>query len=170
MTADGNSQALTVKQTRFVEEYCIDFNGAQSAIRAGYSENSAKEIASENLTKPNIAEAIAKRLESLEKKGSVKREWVISKLVENTQRSMTATPVFDKDGCETGEYTYQGNVANKSLELIGKHLGMFEEKHKHLHEGSATVYVIPSNDRGATAEDGDPSPSGTADRLPDDTR
>ena len=45
---------LSDKQKRFCEEYCLDWNGSKAAIRAGYSESSAKEIASENLTKPNI--------------------------------------------------------------------------------------------------------------------
>lgn len=45
---------LTDKQERFCYEYCIDFNATQAAIRSGYSERTAKEIGSENLTKPNI--------------------------------------------------------------------------------------------------------------------
>ena len=45
---------LTRKQERFCEEYVIDFNGTRAAIAAGYSEKTAAEIASENLTKPNI--------------------------------------------------------------------------------------------------------------------
>jgi phage terminase small subunit len=49
---------LTGKERRFCEEYVIDWNGARSARVAGYSENSAKEIASENLTKPNIKQYI----------------------------------------------------------------------------------------------------------------
>lgn len=49
---------LTDKQRRFCEEYVIDWNGSRAAIAAGYSENTAKEIASENLTKPNIQEYI----------------------------------------------------------------------------------------------------------------
>lgn len=50
---------LTDKQKKFCEQYVLDFNGAQAAIRAGYSEDTAKEIASENLTKPNIQEYLA---------------------------------------------------------------------------------------------------------------
>ncbi len=50
--------ALTAKQQRFVEEYLIDLNATQAAIRAGYSKKAAKEIGCENLTKPNIAAAI----------------------------------------------------------------------------------------------------------------
>ena len=56
---------LNDKQTRFVEEYCRDFNATQAAIRAGYSSDSARAIGCENLTKPNIAAAIAGRLKTL---------------------------------------------------------------------------------------------------------
>ena len=52
---------MTKKQKRFVEEYLIDLNATQAAIRAGYSPDSAKEIGSENLTKPDILQAIRKR-------------------------------------------------------------------------------------------------------------
>ncbi|MGH1397824.1 MAG: terminase small subunit [Alphaproteobacteria bacterium] len=45
---------LTARQEQFCREYLIDLNATQAAIRAGYSENSAKEIGSENLTKPHI--------------------------------------------------------------------------------------------------------------------
>jgi hypothetical protein len=50
---------LTAKQQRFVEEYCIDLNATQSAIRAGYSEKTAHQIGYENLRKPEIAEAVS---------------------------------------------------------------------------------------------------------------
>lgn len=53
---------MTKKQKRFVEEYLIDLNATQAAIRAGYSPTTAKEIGCENLTKPNISEAIAKAM------------------------------------------------------------------------------------------------------------
>ena len=47
---------LTAKQQRFCDEYLIDLNATQAAIRAGYSEKNARNIASENLAKPNIRE------------------------------------------------------------------------------------------------------------------
>lgn len=56
---------LTTQQKRFVEEYCVDWNGTQAAIRAGYSEKTARSIGSENLTKPNIRAAIDARLTQL---------------------------------------------------------------------------------------------------------
>lgn len=51
--------ALRGKQQRFVDEYLIDRNATQAAIRAGYSAKTATVIGAENLTKPNIKEAIA---------------------------------------------------------------------------------------------------------------
>jgi|CXWL01.1.fsa_nt_gi phage terminase small subunit len=50
---------LRPKQLLFVQEYLVDFNATQAAIRAGYSRKTARSIAQENLTKPIIVEAIA---------------------------------------------------------------------------------------------------------------
>ncbi len=56
---------LTPKQQRFVEEYLIDLNATQAAIRAGYSEKTANEIGAENLAKPSIAKAIQDALKDV---------------------------------------------------------------------------------------------------------
>lgn len=56
---------LTDKQRRFIEEYCVDYNATRSAKAAGYSENTASETGYENLRKPQIAEAIKKRMAEL---------------------------------------------------------------------------------------------------------
>lgn len=50
--------ALTAKQRRFVEEYLVDLNATQAAVRAGYSQKTAGQIGGENLEKPEIAAAI----------------------------------------------------------------------------------------------------------------
>ena len=55
----------TDKQKRFVEEYCVDFNATQAAIRAGYSEKTARQSASRNMADPDIQAAIEERLEAL---------------------------------------------------------------------------------------------------------
>ena len=52
------NRSLTPKQARFVHEYLVDLNGAQAAVRAGYSPKTSRSIASENLTKPNIRAAV----------------------------------------------------------------------------------------------------------------
>lgn len=56
---------FTDKQRRFIEEYTVDFNATQAAIRAGYSENTAGVIGHENLQKPKISDAIQQRLDEL---------------------------------------------------------------------------------------------------------
>ncbi|HVA57287.1 MAG TPA: terminase small subunit [Gemmatimonadaceae bacterium] len=119
---------LTAKQGRFVDEYLIDLNATQAAIRAGYSERTARFIGAENLTKPNIAAAIAARTAEVCERLGLTKEWVLTRLKENVERAMQAEPVKDSKGKETGEYTYQGAAANKALELLGKHVGLFTDK------------------------------------------
>ena len=61
---------MTPKQQRFVDEYLVDLNATQAAIRAGYSKKTARSQACENLTKPDIQSAIAKaRLEQQKRTG-----------------------------------------------------------------------------------------------------
>lgn len=71
---------LTDKQARFVEEYLVDLNATQAAIRAGYSEDTARSIASENLSKPDIAEAIAAAQAERSKRTQVTQDMVIQEL------------------------------------------------------------------------------------------
>jgi len=59
---------LSEKQKRFCEEYTVDFNGLQAAIRAGYSEKTANQQASRLLTKVNIQQYIKGLQEKLSKK------------------------------------------------------------------------------------------------------
>lgn len=75
MMAEGKE--LTAKQIKFCEEYLIDLNGAQAAIRAGYSRNAAKEIASENLTKPNIQAYLSQRQEELQQATGITQKRVL---------------------------------------------------------------------------------------------
>ena len=107
---------LTPKQQRFVEEYLIDLNATQAAIRAGYSEKTAKEIGSENLTKPNIAKAIAEAQEKLSNKTQVTVEMVVQGLLNEA-----------KDLSEGS--TQSARVS--AWAHLGKHLGMFKDKIEH---------------------------------------
>jgi len=72
--------SLTPKQARFVDEYLIDLNATQAAIRAGYSEKTAAIIGHENLRKPNIAAAVAQRQEKLAAKLEVTAESIVAEL------------------------------------------------------------------------------------------
>jgi hypothetical protein len=61
---------------------------------------------------------------------AVERAWVVAVLIQNVQRAMQVEPVRDHEGTPSGYYTYQGGVANKALELLGKELGLFQTKHE----------------------------------------
>ena len=74
--------ALTAKQQRFVDEYLIDLNATQAAIRAGYSEKTARSVGSENLTKPDVADAIAQRQQRIAKRAEVTVESLAIELEE----------------------------------------------------------------------------------------
>jgi phage terminase small subunit len=71
---------LTAKQQRFVEEYLAGRNGTKAAIRSGYSSKTACAIASENLKKPNISAAIARRTAARRRRFDTDAERVIKEL------------------------------------------------------------------------------------------
>lgn len=73
-----SGEKLTPKQQRFVDEYLIDLNATQAAIRAGYSEKTAKEIGCENLSKPHIAAEIEKARQKTANKLEITRERVLA--------------------------------------------------------------------------------------------
>ena len=74
------SKKLTEKQKCFVEEYLVDLNATQAAIRAGYSPDTARATGHENLTKPNISEAIQTAIEERSKRTQIDQDMVIKEL------------------------------------------------------------------------------------------
>lgn len=123
---------LTAKQEKFCQEYMIDLNATRAAIRAGYSEDTAKQIGYENLTKPYIADRIAEVMAEAAARTNVTADYVLSSLHEVAERCMQATPVYlrgdDSEEPEPEEWRFEHTGANKALELLGKHLGLFIEK------------------------------------------
>ena len=105
-------------------------NGTQAAIKAGYPESSAHVVSSQLIRNPKIIKALAVQGKEIEAKSSIDMAWVIDKLVEVVDRSMNAVEVFDKEGNSTGEWSFNGAVANRGLELIGKHFGGFIDRHE----------------------------------------
>jgi len=77
--------ALTQKQGLFVDEYLIDLNATQAAIRAGYSKKTAGQIGDENLKKPQIAQAINEAIASRNKRAQIDADYVLRRLVEIDQ-------------------------------------------------------------------------------------
>lgn len=89
---------LTPKQLRFVDEYLIDLNATQAAIRAGYSVKSAALIGHENLRKPNIASEVAKRQSKRAGKLDVTAESVVAELAKLGFCNMQDYMSSGKDG------------------------------------------------------------------------
>jgi phage terminase small subunit len=69
--------ALTAKMIRFAEEYIVDLNATQAAIRAGYSERTAKSIGQENLTKPDLQEYIQNLMDERSKRTEITADMVL---------------------------------------------------------------------------------------------
>lgn len=121
---------MNEKYKRFCEEYMIDNNGMQAAIRVGYSEKRANVTACELLNKQEIKDYIAILRKDLAEKTKLTSEWVINRFKEISDKCMTVEPVMImRNGqlVESGEYKFDSSGANKATEMIGKHLGVFEK-------------------------------------------
>lgn len=132
---------LTPKQEAFCREYLIDKNGTQAAIRAGYSPKTANEQASRLLADVNIASRVRELREEQEQRTEITADFVIQSLKEVALRCMTNKPVMewdyeakelvqkvDENG--QGVYEFDSQGANRALELLGKHKGIFEVDNK----------------------------------------
>lgn len=158
--ADG----LTAKQQRFVDEYLIDLNASQAAIRSGYSEATARSQGQRMLTNADIAEAVNRAIEDRAKRVGVTQDMVLRELAKMgfsnmldyltprndglvsidfsalTREQASAIQEVTIDQVRLPEKDEKGNdvradrvkfkLADKrgSLELLGKHLGMFKDK------------------------------------------
>lgn len=78
---DAPQLGLTDKQQRFVDEYLVDLNGTQAAIRAGYSVDTARQMASENLSKPYIQAAIAEARKAQQERTGITADRVLREIV-----------------------------------------------------------------------------------------
>lgn len=141
---------MTKKQELFVQEYLIDLNATQAAIRAGYSTHTAKEIGCENLAKPNLRACIDKAMAERSKRTGVNADRVIQELariafvkandVVDVDSAKVKSTASDDDKAAIASIkikTVRGESVDsverevrfadkiKALELLGKHMGMF---------------------------------------------
>ena len=126
--------ALTEKQKRFCDEYLIDLNATQAAIRAGYSEKTARQTATENLSKPYIREYIDKRLAEKEAQLIADQDEVLKYLTSVLRGESQSTEIVVEgigDGCSearTIEKKPSEKDRLKAAELLGKRYGLYTEK------------------------------------------
>ena len=114
-SGDKKTKSLTAKQARFVEEYLVDLNATQAAIRAGYSEARASEIGYQLLQKTPVTAEI--------EKAQAER----SKRVEVTQDDVIRLLYREAEG-EGADTTSSARV--RATELLGRHLNLFEADRK----------------------------------------
>ncbi len=138
---------MTPKQSLFVIEYLKDLNGTQAAIRAGYSEASANQIASENLGKPYIKKAIEDQMRWRAARAGITADYVLELMREISERCLQRKPVmvFNKvtNAYEqetrvvelpTGEFVNEGvwefdsAGANTAAANLAKHLKLLTDK------------------------------------------
>lgn len=125
---------MTAKQKRFCEEYLIDLNATQAAIRAGYSEKTAYSIGNENLKKPEVRDYIAALGEQLHNERTADIAEVMEYLTSVMRGESTASVVVVEsigDGCSEARTVSKPPDEKERLraaELIGKRLGMFTDK------------------------------------------
>lgn len=140
---------MTKKQKRFVEEYLIDLNATQAAIRAGYSPHTAKDIGCENLAKPNIAAAISQAMAERSRRTGINQDRVLQELarigfakitdVVDPETAKIRPDASDDDlACiqsikiKPNEFGTEREVKlydkKSALVDLGKHLGLFKDK------------------------------------------
>jgi phage terminase small subunit len=129
---------ITDRQQRFVEEYLVDLNATQAAIRAGYSAKTAASQGERLLRNVEISAALTAAQAVRSKRTEITQDYVLDNLRSVVERCMQAEAVLDREGQPTGEFTFNAAGANKGLELLGKHLGMFVNKI----EINSTRYVV----------------------------
>ena len=126
----------TKKQKRFCDEYLVDLNGTQAAIRAGYSAKTARAIAAENLTKPNIREYIDERMAEKEKQLIADQDEVLKYLTSVLRgKSQSEIVVVENIGDFTSEARLLQKAPDekerlKAAELLGKRYNLFSDKMK----------------------------------------
>lgn len=141
---------LQEKQLRFCQEYLVDLNGKQAAIRAGYSPKTAESQASRLLSKEQVASRVRELRGNQAERTQITADFVLSGLKEVSQRCLQAIPVMEwdyenkcmvqkTDSEGNGLWMFDSSGANRAFELLGKHVGVFEKDNRQ--KSSFTVNV-----------------------------
>ena len=130
--------SMTPKQRRFVQEYLIDLNATQAAIRAGYARSGASVEGVRLLANAKVAAAVAAAQAERSKRTEVTQDYVLATITETIERCKQAEPVKYKNGelvyvaTPSGDlapaYKFNAIAVLKGSELLGRHLAMFTDK------------------------------------------
>ncbi len=137
---------LTVKQKAFADYYIKLGNATKAALKAGYSDKTARFIANENLTKPHIKAYIDERMAQIESERIASAEEVIKYLTSVMRGETEAEIVVVEgvgDGCSSAKRILKAPDEKerlKAAELLGKRYSLFTDKMKH--EGLTSVVIV----------------------------
>lgn len=115
---------LTPKQQAFVNEYLIDLNATQAAIRAGYSEKNAHKIGPELIGKTRIAEALREAQKERQERTFITQDRVIREIAENAFKPASDAPDSDFKHASKAKY----------LDMLCKHLGAYDGANRETEE------------------------------------
>jgi phage terminase small subunit len=131
------------RHERFAQELAGGKTGIEAHRLAGYKPDrgNATRLQQKDSISHRVAEILAERettharaTERAIERAAVTKEWVIGRLRENVERALQLKQVVDGHGNPTGEFRYQGTVANRALELLGKEIGMFVDRSEVKHD------------------------------------
>lgn len=114
---------LTAKQQKFAKAAASSKSATEAAIKAGYSKKTARSIASENLTKPNIRKAVEEEVDRAAKAAGVDTEYVYRKLKLVIE---TCSQLSNKEDADGG--MVDATNANSALKTLGGFLKMGKDK------------------------------------------
>ena len=117
------------RHERFCQEYLVDLNGTQAAIRAGYKGKSAPSQASALLTNPNVLARVGELRKEQRERLALNADFVVLELIDTYKKCKNPTPVKTlnpKTGKyeECGVYSFDSKGALKALEQLDKHIGV----------------------------------------------
>lgn len=114
----------------FIRAYAgeANFFAAEAARRAGYSARTAKEKGYQLLCRRDVQARLTDLLTARRAASELSDEYVLDRLREIVDRCMQAVPVLDREGNRTGDWKFNPTGANKALELLGRHLGLWNDK------------------------------------------
>lgn len=149
MAEESKESALTAKQEAFCLEYLKDLNATQAAIRAGYSQDTAYSIGSENLSKPEVAARLQALMDERASRTRIDADYVLQTVRETIERCRQAEPVLDSKGMPIMSRTPAGELAAvyafrpqevlKGCDLLGKHLKLFADRIEHTGKDGAAI-------------------------------
>jgi len=127
------SDVLNAQQERFCREYLIDYNATEAATRAGYSKKTAATQGWRLLKNAKVLARVRELQAEQAERLAMTSDWVMLQLREVYQRCMQREPVmaFNPETRlmePTGEWMFDSKGALKATELIGRQIGMFENK------------------------------------------